>query len=661
MEWSIRRKLLVILISLSIIPSIIIGCVAITMSTYTTQKLVGEYSQKISEQLTTSLNETIKGTQEIIDDLIARREYSAYIKELETGSSIDIFTAKAQMESIIANNVVSEGIISDAFIVIGDDVVIAEHAYRKNRINPMEIESYLKSDAFRTSKLYQQTMGHKRIDNDWVYGLNEKITGIYLVKNLGKINGKDSLMVCTINDVLLQQNVIKGSIRTTIPVMLVDAAGKIMVCNEESKVGEIYDVTRLNETIGTLVTKDYMISYGSLTNGWKVITNASKAVLLEDFMKTVTIIIILIIVCTMIASSICVFSSNAISRPLIKLSKAMKKVEEGNFDVEDDISKYVKNNTMEIKTLTIGFIQMIERLKNLLEDATKVSQTIEDNIENLMGVAKKTSYSAKEIEQLIGEMREETLKQCQEVVDTTSVISILGEQIKEVASTVTQVKEVSQGTMKISSVTKEKMDYMNEKTTNTVAISQAIKRQVEMLGEEATQINTVVAMIREINEQTNLLSLNAAIEAARAGNAGKGFAIVAAEIRKLSIQTEEAIKRISKIVYNIQIKKQSTMESVQKALEAFTEQVPIVESTQNTFLEIYGKMAEINTQIENATTLLDNVYLHNQEVSRQVESTIDIAKESVEMTSKVCLRSGEQTKYAEELKTMAKSLETLIH
>lgn len=660
MEWSIRRKLLVILITISVIPGIIIGGIAITMSTYTTEKLVGEYSQKISEQLTARLGGIVKETEETIDDFIARREYSAYTRGIESGSKIDSFVAKAQIESIIANNVVSNEAINDVFIIIGDEIAVAEHSYRRTSISPITVENYLKTNEFKKSKVYQQIINQKRIDNVWTCNLNKELKGTYLLKNLGEVSGKESVIVCTISEDYLLKGLIAASIRQEIPIMLANLEGEIIISTEPTMIGEKCDMSGFNEAMGTFITKDYITSYGSLTNGWKVITNAPKKVLLEDSINTIGIITLLIIICSVIAGIISIVSSKAISYPLIRLAEAMKSVEQGDFKRAGAISQKIKYNTMEITVLTKGFNNMMQKLERLIDGATKVTTTVETNIVNLTDVADKTASSAGEVEALVNWIREESTVGYKAIEETTTEIENLCEKIGIVTKTVTNVKEVCEYTTLISDKTKEKIDNLSEKTTRTVDISEMIKKQVECLGEEANQINKIITMIRDINGQTNLLALNAAIEAARAGEGGKSFAVVASEIRKLSVQTEEAIKQISQIVKNITQKKDITLSSVQRALIAFSEQVPIVEEAKNTFFEINTKMGNINEAVSNITDLLNKVYESNQVVSEQIEQTINAVKRNVQMIAQVEERSEEQTRYAESLRTMAKSLETLL-
>jgi methyl-accepting chemotaxis protein len=210
--------------------------------------------------------------------------------------------------------------------------------------------------------------------------------------------------------------------------------------------------------------------------------------------------------------------------------------------------------------------------------------------------------------------------------------------------------------MAMSSTTKGHLDQLSEQTKDTIAISGAVRVQVEELGNEASKISNILSLIKSINDQTNLLSLNAAIEAARAGEAGRSFAVVADEVRKLSYQTEGAIATIGQTIMSIHNKKESTLGELQKATVVFNNQIPIVSAATEAFLHIDKQMGTINKQIECATDTLQEVTIKKEEVVMRMTEVSQIVGQSASVCEEVSAESTQQTYYAQKISHMANKL-----
>ncbi len=123
-------------------------------------------------------------------------------------------------------------------------------------------------------------------------------------------------------------------------------------------------------------------------------------------------------------------------------------------------------------------------------------------------------------------------------------------------------------------------------------------KQINILGEQTSQITSIVQTIKEISDQTNLLALNAAIEAARAGEAGRGFAVVADEVRKLAERTSNSTKEIAETIFNIQSETSAVTAIMNDSLEQ-------VEGGAELVYKAGGSIGEIKNM---AQEVVDEVY-----------------------------------------------------
>ncbi len=142
------------------------------------------------------------------------------------------------------------------------------------------------------------------------------------------------------------------------------------------------------------------------------------------------------------------------------------------------------------------------------------------------------------------------------------------------------------------------MTIMTRQSEETSKITDSVVKNIEILKEKSESISTIINVINEIADQTNLLSLNASIEAARAGNAGMGFAVVANEIKKLAEESQDSAGKIKKIVEDIHIQ---TLDTVNKAMEAegiVSKQNISIQETIEVFHDMKDSMQKVLTNME---------------------------------------------------------------
>lgn len=241
--------------------------------------------------------------------------------------------------------------------------------------------------------------------------------------------------------------------------------------------------------------------------------------------------------------------------------------------------------------------------------------------------------------------------QSEQIMQTTDAVTDMTRSILQVSSNAAQASEVAQRSLHAatqgSQAVQNTISGMNDIRTQIQETSKRIKR----LGESSQEISEIVELISDITEQTNILALNAAIQAASAGEAGRGFTVVAEEVQRLAERSSEATKQISAIVKTIQTDTHGAVVAMERSTEGVVEGARVadaagqalteIESVTNNLARLIQSISTAtNAQSESATTVANNMQLI-QEITTQTTEGTQLTADSV----------GQLTSLAEELRS----------
>jgi methyl-accepting chemotaxis protein len=207
--------------------------------------------------------------------------------------------------------------------------------------------------------------------------------------------------------------------------------------------------------------------------------------------------------------------------------------------------------------------------------------------------------------------------------------------VEEVTVSIAQLSERAEETQAISTqasrASREGAEIVNQSTTEITSIAKSVDRAagvVRALGEKSRQIATIVNVIKDIADQTNLLALNAAIEAARAGEQGRGFAVVADEVRKLSEKTAGSTQEIAAMIDSILRGTQEAVQSMEEGVTRVQSGVDLAKQAGSSMGDLQENSARMLQAVSDMSTSLREQSVAAGEIARQVERIAQMSEEN---------------------------------
>ncbi|MCR8852119.1 methyl-accepting chemotaxis protein [Lysinibacillus fusiformis] len=397
--------------------------------------------------------------------------------------------------------------------------------------------------------------------------------------------------------------------------------------------------------------------------GWVI----GASTYLADFNKPAESILKLTVIVIGVAIIIGIFViwqyASSMAKPINRVVQAMERFAEGDLTQE---SMSIRSKD-EIGKLANAMNQMQAKLKDMIHNIAQASDLINTSSKELSQSANEVNMGAEQVAITMNELASGAEGQAHHSNELTSLMERFTADLRE---TNQHGEHIHQSSVEVLGLTNEGSQLMtssNSQMSKIDGIVQNAVEKVKKLDAQAQEISKLVVVIKDIADQTNLLALNAAIEAARAGEHGKGFAVVADEVRKLAEQVAFSVNDITSIVTNIQQDFDVVTSSLEDGYQEVKEGTNQIKATSETFTTISNSINDVVDSVQLISSNLSKVTEDGQKMNSAIQEIAAVAEESaagVEQTTATTEQTSSSMDVmagkSAQLSTLALELKTLI-
>lgn len=339
----------------------------------------------------------------------------------------------------------------------------------------------------------------------------------------------------------------------------------------------------------------------------------------------------------LLAIIICFILGRRLMRPLVKVSTIIEEIANG--DINADFGM-VKETNDEIGLIIEKMKELTQSLGNIVGKIRNSSDTMSANSYELNDTSSQTLAANNEISKAVEDVAEGSTGMASSISKINENLLEMSNETKDINESVNEIRNQTTAVQDSSKIMNDKIKSMQDSSHKMDEGISAISKRIETVNTTVDKVSNIVSVIEEISSETNLLSLNASIEAARAGDAGKGFAVVAQEIRVLSDNTNTELENIKQIIsslveecrYCVQAsgtivednaKQKEEIKAVLDEFGSLDEQIQKTAEKADEIEELVTAMIELNDDITKSSNSLTDVSAANAAATEEMNANIE--------------------------------------
>ncbi|MBN2982324.1 methyl-accepting chemotaxis protein [Cohnella algarum] len=437
----------------------------------------------------------------------------------------------------------------------------------------------------------------------------------------------------------------------------VDEQGNVVAHRDMARIGEPSPISSGRPDEGQTVVggkKSIASSHASAMTAWTLMTATPIEFVTRDIADLRIWIVICALAAALASSAVSFLAARRISRPLDSLMVAMREAEDGDLTVCVPV-----RGTDELARVAGSFNRMLHNIRSLLLQTKDATSAVLSAATTLEQVSARSAMTTGELVAATAQIAAGSMQQAEAAEAGYQKTRDLHEQMDSLKSVASHIRGMADAIRDRSLEGTTYMGQMTAKNKQSEAMLAGVFERINMLAASILSIRKVIVVMDGIMKKTNILSLNAGIEAARAGAVGKGFMVIADEIRQLAAQAKLSIEQVEGMIGGIQQEMNETTEFLNAAKPIFVEQHKSVSEATTVFRHMESSIGEFHVQLgglEQSVHTLEEVERELQGVMSHVAGT---SQETSASTEEMASGTEEQKNVTDRLVSLSVELKEM--
>lgn len=343
--------------------------------------------------------------------------------------------------------------------------------------------------------------------------------------------------------------------------------------------------------------------------------------------------------------------SSRLTRNIYQVKSGIEQVAAGDYNIQLTIS-----GKHELSELATSFNQMTGEIRQLLSHFQGAVEQVRNSSDQVSDQTTQSLQQLQEGTRAIDEIAMGASRQAEEVEQSTKFIQQVSTMITEIAVHIQEMNKLSRQTYEASQTGLTQMNHMESSVQTSEQMVSQVVVDTQHLHDKSKRVKDIIALINSIANQTNLLALNAAIEAARAGEHGRGFAVVADEVRKLAEQSAHSTQEITKLLDDVTVNINHAVDTMNELQETIHDQTQSFERVNRQFHLIAGSINTIESKADQLTRSVQEIE-HNQDLlTENMSSVASVSEETAASAEEVAATTEESMRSFAQLEEAAERL-----
>ncbi|VYU43782.1 hypothetical protein [Clostridium tertium] len=412
------------------------------------------------------------------------------------------------------------------------------------------------------------------------------------------------------------------------------------------------DSLEVNETFKSemeIYGEEYLAEVSLTGNGdISIITLVAKNENTKLIMGLAGILVVVLLLSLIVSYFLINKFANKLSRNINIINDGLSTAKDGNIE---EITSFSSND--EFESISTSFNKMMASFKDIISNGKFVADSVLSNSNELNELNKEVAKHSEDISYAIEQIANASASQASDVDEVVSKIDELANEIEIIGKRIDNTYSLCNEAIENNDKGSESINTLIENSEKTRESVENISASIAKVEDSSKSIESILNIINSITYQTNLLSLNASIEAARAGESGKGFDVVARQIKSLAEDSSVATKDIKKIIDTIMINIVDATKAVNQIIEVVNEQSMSVENTQSLFKVIEDSINMINSEIKEVDDFNKSIIDKKNVISSAIENLAAAIEETTSSTEEITALTEDQLTSLENVRSVS--------